>query len=318
MREIGGYLELDRYSGSLFHEGAVALNCGRNCLAYLIKTKKIEKLYLPYLCCDSITQRCRQYGVEIERYHIRTDFRPLFKKDLGSNEWLYIINFYGQIGNDELVGWKEQFGRVIFDNAQAYFQKPSDGVDTLYTCRKFFGVPDGAFLYTADKLDDLERDVSYTRMRFVLGRFERTANEFYSESVDNNSSFAHEKIKRMSKLTENLLRAIDYGSVEKKRTDNFQYLHEQLKEWNELELTVPHGAYMYPFYFENGARVRKDLQAMGVYIPTLWPEVTDACSVDALEYDYAGNILPLPVDQRYEISDMEYMIRILKKSMEDT
>jgi hypothetical protein len=44
MKEIGGYLELDRYNGSIFHKGAVALNCGRNCLAYLIKTKKIKKL----------------------------------------------------------------------------------------------------------------------------------------------------------------------------------------------------------------------------------------------------------------------------------
>lgn len=33
MRETGGYLELERYNGSIFHGAAVALNCGRNCLA---------------------------------------------------------------------------------------------------------------------------------------------------------------------------------------------------------------------------------------------------------------------------------------------
>ncbi len=317
MKEIGGYLELDRYSGSIFHAGAVALNCGRNCLAYLIKTKRIKKLYLPYFCCDSVAQPCRKYGIEIERYHIEEDFRPVFDKALGEDEWLYIVNFYGQVGNDELKAWQKKFGHVIFDNAQAYFQKPVDGIDTLYTCRKFFGVADGAFLYTMERLDSLERDESFDRMRFILGRYERTANEFHKESADNNYQFVDEPVKLISKLTENLLRAIDYSMVEKKRTENFSYLHERLKDKNKLTLTIPTGAYMYPFYCEKGAVVRKTLQASKIYIPTLWPDVFDICSFNSLEYDYAINILPLPVDQRYTTEDLEYMIKLLWKSLEE-
>ena len=53
MREIGGYIEFEHYNGSMFHDGAVALNCGRSALAYLWETKKIQKLYLPYFLCDS-------------------------------------------------------------------------------------------------------------------------------------------------------------------------------------------------------------------------------------------------------------------------
>lgn len=29
MKEIGGYMELDEYTGSLVHEDAIALNCGK-------------------------------------------------------------------------------------------------------------------------------------------------------------------------------------------------------------------------------------------------------------------------------------------------
>ncbi|KUK49739.1 MAG: hypothetical protein XD75_0265 [Parcubacteria bacterium 33_209] len=316
MKEIGGYLELDRYTGSIFHVGAVALNCGRAALRYLIRTKKIRKMYLPYFCCDAVADACQRENIKFEYYHIDASFRPVFDKVLSTDEWLYIVNFYGQVGNDELETWQKKFGRVIFDNVQAYFQKPVDGIDTLYTCRKFLGVADGAFLYTQDKLDELERDESFDRMCFVLGRFERTASEFYKESEDNNNFFTDEPVKLMSKLTENLLRAIDYPAVEKQRTENFTYLHEKLKEKNRLYLTIPTGAYMYPFYCETGAVVRKALQAQKIYIPTLWPDVFDICDPVTLEYDYAMNILPLPVDQRYGIEDMKYIINLLQESME--
>ena len=53
MKEIGGYIELDTYTGSMLHEDGIKLNCGRNALAYLIKAKEIKKLYMPKLMCDS-------------------------------------------------------------------------------------------------------------------------------------------------------------------------------------------------------------------------------------------------------------------------
>lgn len=315
MKEIGGYLELERYNGSIFHEKAVALNCGRSCLSYLIKTKKIKKLYLPYLCCDTVAQPCRRFGVEIERYHIDVEFRPVFDKKLETDEWIYIINYYGQISNDEVEVWQKKYSRVIFDNAQAYFQKPLTDVNTLYTCRKFFGVADGAFLYTKERINDLVRDESFERMRFVLGRYERTANEFYKESVANNEFFSVEPVKTISELTKNLLRAIDYPAVEKQRTENFVYLHERLKEKNKLNLKIPNGAYMYPFYCKDGAIVRKELQAQKIYIPTLWHDVFDTCNPNSLEYDYAMNILPLPIDQRYTKEDMEYVFEEVRRCL---
>ena len=54
MREIGGYLCLDTYNMPMRHEGAIALNTGRNCLAYLIEKKKIKKIFLPKFLCASV------------------------------------------------------------------------------------------------------------------------------------------------------------------------------------------------------------------------------------------------------------------------
>lgn len=309
MREIGGYIELDRYAQPMLHEGALALNCGRNCLAYLIRARGIRKILLPYFLCGSVEEVCRREGAEVRRYHIGMDFMPA-DIALQEDEWLYVVNYYGQLDNGELSRLAHKHLRVIVDNAQAYFQMPVAGTDTLYTCRKFFGVADGAFLYTdAIWEEGLPVDESYGRMRFLLGRYERTASEFYPEYIENNRLFAGEPIKHMSKLTENLLHGIDYDAVEKRRTDNFLSLHRELGEWNQLKLSVPKGAFMYPLYVMDGSEIRKELQAMKIYIPELWPDIYDICTEDDVECDMARNILPIPIDQRYRAEEMRYLTK---------
>ena len=219
------------------------------------------------------------------------------------------MNYYGQLTREYISELKAEYGRVIVDNAQAYFDMPLDGTDTLYTCRKFFGVADGAFLYSDTKLDEeLPHDESFDRMRFLLGRFERTASEFYADNVANNELFDSEPIKIMSKLTYNLLHGIDYEYVRQRRTENFKLYHDQLKGINELELRDVEGAFAYPLLIKNGAEICRALQQQKIYVPTLWPNVADEMPEDSLEHRFAKNILPLPLDQRYGEEDIHYII----------
>ena len=60
MKEYGGYIELATFHGKLFHEKAIALNCGRGALEYLCEAKAIRKLYLPYFLCDSVPNLCKK------------------------------------------------------------------------------------------------------------------------------------------------------------------------------------------------------------------------------------------------------------------
>lgn len=313
MKEIGGYIELDRQGGSLYHDGAVTLNCGRAALEYVIRAKRVKEIWLPYFCCDSVAQPCRKLGLVIQYYHVGYNFLPVVPEKLSSGSWLYIVNYYGQLSNEQLREFKSKYVNLIVDNAQAYFQMPIDGAHTLYTCRKFFGVSDGAFLYTDTKLGNLPQDYSYERIHYILGRFEKSAGEFYAESARNNEIFADEPVKQMSKLTDNFLRTINYGMVKKQRTENFKYLHECFLSYNRLHLVVPEGAFMYPLYIENGTVIRKALQAEKIYVPTLWPDVLKHCESGSVEYDMAENILPLPVDQRYSREDMKYIEREVVK-----
>ena len=307
MKEIGGYIELDTYTGKMLHDEGIKLNCGRNALAYIIKAKNIKKLWMPKFMCDSCDIVLSDNQVDVEYYSIGFDFKPVIKEWAG---WLYVVNFYGQLSNEYLSSLGKN---IIVDNAQAYFQEPIPRVDTLYTCRKFFGVADGAILYTDKFIKVEDQDESFGRMHFLLGRYERSASEFYAEYVENNHLFKNEPIKRMSKLTENFLHGIDYEMAKKRRTQNFSYLHIKLHTINKLTLSVPDGAFMYPLYIDNGEEVRKKLQAKKIFIPTLWPAVFNLCNEDDVEYDMAKNILPIPIDQRYGIEDMEYIVQEIDK-----
>ena len=54
VKEIGGYFELENFRGPEYHDRALALNCGRNALAYLIEAKKIQQILIPYFLCSSV------------------------------------------------------------------------------------------------------------------------------------------------------------------------------------------------------------------------------------------------------------------------
>lgn len=316
MKEFGGFIELDKYNFPIIHENALRLNCARNCLAYLVEQRNIKNILLPKFLCDSVNNVCINSNINVSYYSVGIDFCPI---DIQNEEyeWLYLVNYYGQITNEKIIEIAKKYPNLIVDNVQAYFQPPVQGIDTIYTCRKFFGVPDGAFLYTDIRNPEVERtieqDVSLDRMRYLLGRFEKSGQEFYSDYVETEKTFVNSSVKRMSKLTENLLHGIDYENVKRIRQENFEELHRCLEKINELKISIPIGPYMYPLLLKNGMVIRKALQEEKIYIPTLWPNVLEECLTDSLEYRFAADILPIPVDQRYDKEDMRYLVEVIKR-----
>lgn len=312
MGEIGGYIELDNFTGKMLHEGAVALNSGRKALAYLIEAKEIKEIWLAYYNCDVIAETCKQYGVKVNYYHIDSQFKPVGLPD-ESDICLYLVNYYGQLEYEYIIELREKFRHVIVDNVQAYFAEPVPGVDTLYTCRKFFGVSDGAFLYTDKMLErELPVDESFERIHYVLGRYERNASEFYAESKENNFFFSGEPIRQMSKLTKNILHGIDYDRIKRIRSENFLYLHEHLRCINQLNVHPVEGAFMYPLMLANAAELKNRLVQHKIYISVIWPNVVDELPHDWWEWRLANNIMPLIVDQRYGNDDMERICKTLE------
>ena len=309
MKEIGGYFELERFSGREYHEGLLGVNNGRNALLYLLKARKIKRLYIPRFLCDSVSNLCTAYGFEFRYYAIGKDFLPVFSEKLNPGEYLYVVNFYGQISNETVLQLKQTYGNIIFDNIHAFYQRSVPGVDTIYSCRKFFGVPDGGYV-ACDVVLPLEQDGSRDRMRHILGRYEVSGSAFYAAFQENDELFYDLPLRAMSPITRNLLRAVDYDEVKRRRNANYAILAAALDERNPLALTVPDGPYCYPFYCEDGMAVKRALAQEKIYVPTLWP--TLAQNASETEKDYAENILPLPVDQRYGEEEMKQIVRRLE------
>ena len=309
-KEIGGYLELERFTGPMMHEKALALSSGRACLGYLIEQRGIRKIALPDFNCDVVEAVCRAHGLEIRFYPVGADLRPRALQT-EEDEWFYLVNFYGQLTADELQNITARVPRLIVDNAQAYFDLPLKGVDTLYTCRKFLGVADGGFVYTDAPARALPTDESRDRMGFVLGRFERPAGEYFAAAAKNNDELSMEP-KRMSALTENLLRAVDYERVRRIRTENFRRLHEGLSARNGLAVRLTEGAYAYPLMLPDGQKIRKKLIERKIFVPLLWPNVPAQQPEDSEACRLAEEILPLPCDQRYGAEEMDFIIRAVR------
>lgn len=315
--EIGGYYEFENFHGEMLHNDGIKLNLGRNALAYLIEARNIKRILMPYFMCDSCDSVIKKYNIEKRYYSIDSNFYPI-NINLKEGEWLYVVNYYGQLSEMIIKNLKKIYKRIIVDNTQAYFMEPVDGVDTIYSCRKFFGVPDGAILYTDGKLErDLSLDYSYNRMEALLGRYEKDASDFYTVFCQQEKKYDFVPICRMSRLTENLLKGINYERIRNDRTENFVRLHEYFENMNKLELNVPSGAYAYPLLVENGKFIRKKLQEKKIYIPCLWPNVLSICQKSSTEFCFANDILPLPVDQRYGLKEIQFMEQTIQRIMEN-
>ena len=314
-REIGGYLEFERFRGSLYHDGAVRLSSGRACLEYVIELRGINAIWLPDLLCSSVSGLCSRKGVRILTYAVDERFRPEEGVDVGRGEWLYLVDYYGTLdGADVARGLEVSRGKLIVDESQGFFRRPWEGVDTLYTCRKWFGVADGAFLWTHDGAElnrTLPAGESHARMGFVLGRLERPASAFLGEARANNARFAEEPMSAMSPVTESILRAVDYCEARQARERNWADLHEALGASNLLKVATSEGPFMYPYLVDDARGVRERMAERGVYIPTLWPNVLAGRPRGSVAWGYAQNILPLPVDQRYGAEEMKKVAEVL-------
>lgn len=315
MREIGGYIEADSSSCRL-HKGAIRLNSGRNCLAYLIEARAIKRIWLPDYMCDSVRGVCDKMGVESVIYPIAESFAPDWNKlEIAEGDYLYLADYFGQLSSEDIAyALKIAGDKVIVDEVQSLFSPPHEGVDTLYSVRKFLGVPDGGFLYTnADIHRSLPRSESRDRASHLFGRLERTASEYFSVRKFNDEAVGNEPLMLMSNLTKTMIGKINLDEVKAKREENYRILEEALRSVNSLNLKQPIAPFAYPLLVEDGPKMRKAFAEKGVYIPTLWPNVLQDSDEKSVAYHYAADILPLPCDQRYSYGEMERIVDLLRE-----
>lgn len=315
MESIGGYFSLELLQSESYHPQAIALNSGRNCLEYIMRCRGYRKVYIPYYTCEVVLEPFLKLGVPYEYYHINEQLEITEVLSLGNEEALLYTNYFG-LKQKYVARLARQYGKqLIVDNTQAFFAKPIADIDTFYTCRKFFGVPDGAYLYTEAHADfELEKDVSYDRVSFLMKRLDLGAEAGYADFREQSKRMVGQPTKLMSNLTAQMMKGIDYRSVAQRRRENYKYLHQHLGEANQLSFDLDEEAVpmVYPYMIRDG-RLKQKLIDGRIYVPTYWPNVLEWISEKDFESLLVRNTCFLPIDQRYGRGEMERVINVIQR-----
>ena len=312
MEAIGGYFSLELPQREEYHKHAIRLNTGRNCLEYILRVRGYKKVYVPYYTCEAVMEPINKLGIPYEFYHIDIHFEIRDRFTLKEGEALLYTNYFG-LKQRYVEQLAEKIGsRLIVDNTQAFYAKPIEGVDTFYTCRKFFGVPDGAYLYCDKELDEeIEQDCSYDRVAHLVKRIDLSAEEGFKDFRRVDDGLDNQPIRKMSRLTQRMMQGIDYEAAAQRRRANFQMLHEALGKDNNLELQLEDDAapMVYP-YLVPVEGVREKLIENKVFVARYWPNVLEWCQPADWEYQLAENLVCIPIDQRYDENDMQKILEL--------
>lgn len=312
IKEIGGYIELDLGNKeNYFHKHAIYINSGRNGIKYAIRAYNIKQLWVPYYTCPVVWQAIKEEQCECKFYSIGDDLQPIL--NCSENEYVLYTNYFG-VCSEKIRQLSIKYKNLIIDNAQAFYMKPY-GIASAYSPRKFFGCSDGGIVYCNKKIDkDFERDYSWNRFSHLLKRLDVDSNFGYDDFNKNDDSLIGEDIKRMSNLTNKILANIDYEYCKMKRLKNYKYLQSELDRFNSLKTKITDDVPMYyPLLIENND-LRQKLVDEKIYIPKCWRNMEKNCKDKSYELYLQKYMHPLIIDQRYDIHDMDRIVKIIKKN----
>ena len=315
---IGGYFELELPSGAGEpYPGALKYQSARAAFAGLLQHVRPRRVWMPWYNCDTMLEAPGIAGIGVQRYGLDGDLYPQGLDALAPDECLLYVNYFGVCNRqvERLLG-EFPHEQIIIDHSQAFYAKAPECLGTLYSPRKFFGVPDGGYLLTSLRvLPPRDRDTqSVERLKPLLIRLSEGPEAGYEAIQIARMSLKGQPPRSMSTLTEALLGHIDYPGALLRRNENFMKLHRALgpMNWFPIPADIPAGPMCYPFLCEM-ANLHDWLIRHRVFVGHYWPGVRGPLDRDDdLERVLSQQCVPVPCDQRYGAADMERIIALIE------
>lgn len=307
MKEYGSYQPFECIKGKEYYSGedVIALNCARNAIVYAITDAKYESIYIPFYLCNTVKQTLDRYQIRYKGYHFNNNFEPINVR-LDAQEGLLYPNLFGLFSKYKMDKIVDKYRNVIIDNTQAFFSEPNLYAYNIYSCRKFLGVSDGAYVI---KRGIAHRrypvDFSGRRVSHLFISMEEGTNAAYAENMKAEEELSHSGILEMSALTHMLLGMIDYDNVIEARQRNYDTLNSCLMRYgfHDCKRSVECVPCKYPFWYEHD-KARKVLLDSQIYVPQWWNDLEET---NEFECNMSKWLLPLPIDQRYNCFEIEQM-----------
>ena len=319
--EIGSFLELQLPKGREYynHELNIArLNTGRMGIWHAFRITGCSRIWIPIYQCDSIRETLLNKGVDVCFYHQDKDFNPI-DIQASDTDAVLLVNYYGIMSSSRMAELAKPYKHTIIDCAQAFFCHPVDVALTVYSCRKFVGAPDGAYVVGKNAhllVDEYPQCYSSDTAGFLLKRIEYGCEgKGYESRQLNEHRIDAEDCMRMSKLTRVLMDAEDYTHNKQKRTENFVYLHHQLGDINKIDPTrymdIETVPMVYPLVVEDDELIQR-LFAAKHFQGHWWSYICEEQPTNSFEYWLSRYVIPVTIDQRYGKAEMDYLVNIIR------
>ena len=275
---------------------------GRSSFDIIIKFIKPKKIFLPYYACKDLLKVVKLNKIKYQHYSIDKNLKPKNKIILKRNEYALLINYFG------IENIKKSKKNYIYDLSLSFFNS-TNKLDLFFnSARKFIYTSYGSFL--------------------SLKKFN---NKIFSEEFNNKNilpknykqyKYNEKKQKIITKLfpnkylDENLIYQ-NFKKIINIRKKNYSFFYNQFKNINMLKLKKnAHGPLYFPLLLNNGERIRKELNKIKIYTPILWKDLKWKKQY-SFECHLAKNCIFLPIDQRYNIKEMNYIYMHLIKILEN-
>lgn len=323
--------ETKRIHFSLCREALYAVAQSLDCTnkVVLMPAYTCDTVYMPF---KQLGWKCCYYSVNRDLYANTQSIENEFKLH---HPALFIIHpYFGQgLSEPEKQTMKvlhDAGCKILVDNTQCVFSEERLPYVDCYTgsYRKWFPISDGGFLEsTTDTITkpeeentifcSLQKGAMYLRGEYFINENEvvKQLSIQLNKAADLHSC-GEITPHRMSDFSEFQLRNQDIGENKKARFDNYAYLHNNLPQ-NHLKFVstsidnITSAPLYFPIYLENRRDVQIHLAQHHIYLPVIWPVDEEEVLIDdEVKYIYQ-HILCIPVDQRYDIQDMELIVNLI-------
>jgi hypothetical protein len=317
--EIGSFIPLELPTGREFYSGceAARLNSGRAGIWHALRVLNCNTVWLPRYECESVRQFLLKKQISIKYYSINDRFDPVDIRQT-KEEAVLLVNYFGVMNRKRMAALASQYHNVILDNAQAFYTRPIENYLSVYSARKFFGVPDGAYVLgknAARFMDTYKRDLSSDTSNFLLQRIEYGCEgKAYTSRKLNERRIDESDIKRMSALTQMILDGTDYAGIRRKRKENFQIACDLFDGINRFDI----GRYLdsdcvpmvYPLITGDDQLLER-LIAKKHFQGPWWAYLTAELPETAFESYLSRYLAPITIDQRYGRRELEYLKEVV-------
>lgn len=303
---------------------------GRNALRFAMTSKPNGKILLPEYICESVISIFNKNDICF--YSLSENFQINIEDvagKLSTNDirYFYYINYFGSDQNrdiqNDLLDLKKKFNFYIIQDVTHDLLSHHVLIgDLVYgSIRKWFPVPDGGFA---------ARDISkigYEELKLSLPSNKTYAmllKEIYLKtSIDCNDEyrylFTHSEdeldneidSKRISTLTKFLIRSLDIESIRKRRKENYSYLENKLCNLGIsplIQIMDSDCPLVFPIKIDDRDELRSYLISKKIYCAVHWPFDGFIPQSRRLSINMSDNELSLPIDQRYDLSHIQYLV----------